>query len=439
MTIVQLCQEQTVLAMEADMRSIIARMGSAIPRIGRRFQIARRGIAVDTSGNFALFAALVMTIVVTGVGASIDFHTAYVQRNKMQQSLDAAVLVGVKKTTLADQKTAIQNVFEANFGTWPGDFNRNLSVVQNSDKSITAVLRQSTTTTFMALAGIRSLDIAVKSSAIALGSDTSGPCIYVLGSSGQDVLINSGANVQSTKCSMDVHSTANPAFIMNSGSTINFTEFCVKGTNYIKNGGTLNNLKTGCSVHADPYAGTLTEPTVSSTCVDSGYYSTSTVTLEPGVHCGTGFNGSPTITFKPGLHIIKGTMIINSGATVIANGVTFYFPDVWSGIQANGGLTFTATAPTSGTYKGILMFEKTSDAANNANKSQYIFNGSKGETLEGIIYLPNRNVTYNSTTSIAEKISMVVNQIILNSASWQLEPYTGTSVSASNAGTRLTE
>ncbi len=70
--------------------------------------------------------------------------------------------------------------------------------------------------------------------------------------------------------------------------------------------------------------------------------------MEPGVHCDTGFNGSPTITFKPGLHIIKGRMIINSGATVNAAGVTFYFPDVNSEIRANGGLTFTASAPTTG-------------------------------------------------------------------------------------------
>ena len=119
------------------------------------------------------------------------------------------------------------------------------------------------------------------------------------------------------------------------------------------------------------------------------------------------------------------------GAKVIANGVTFYFPDTNSEIRANGALTFTGTAPTSGTYKGILMFEKTSDVANNANKTQYIFNGSNGETLEGIIYLPNRNVTYNSTTNVTAKISMVVNQIIFNSANWQIEPYDGGALSAS--------
>ena len=56
-----------------------------------------------------------------------------------------------------------------------------------------------------------------------------------------------------------------------------------------------------------------------------------------------------------------------------------------------------------------------------------------GETLEGIIYLPNRNVTYNSTTNVTAKIAMVVNQIIFNSANWQIEPYDGSASSASSS------
>lgn len=396
-------------------------------------------IVEDRGGNFAVIAAIGFFVLLIAAGAAIDFGLALTERQKMQDALDAGVLAAVRKTDATEQRQEIENIFLANFTGDAVNFTDDLTVTQNADKSVTAVLKLRTRTVFMGIVGIDSVALAVRSSAIAAASDPAGPCIIALGSTGQDVLINSGANVQSSACSFDVHSTANPAFIMNSGSTLSFTEFCVKGTNYIKNGGTLANLKTGCSVHADPYAGTLPEPSVSNTCTTSGYFNSATVSLDPGVHCGTGFNGSPTITFKPGLHIIKGTMIINSGATVIANGVTFYFPDVWSEIRANGALKFTATAPTSGTYKGILMFEKTSDAANNAYKSQYIFNGSNGETLEGIIHLPNRNVTYNSTTNVTAKISLVVNQMIMNSANWRVEPYSGASTSSTSQGARLTQ
>ena len=127
-------------------------------------------------------------------------------------------------------------MFLANFRNSAGiNLANDLSVTQNTDKSITAKLKVRSKTVFMGIAGFPTLPIAVKSTALALASTTTGPCIYVLGSSGQDLLLNGGAGAVSTKCSFHVHSTANPAFIANSGTTLNFTELCVKGTNYIKN------------------------------------------------------------------------------------------------------------------------------------------------------------------------------------------------------------
>src|SRR5947207_1135228 len=104
MTIARLPLSKTMLSMEwADMCSSIASMRLILPGCRSAAGMLCRLLLRNTSGNSSLFAALVMTIVVTGLGASIDFHAAYVQRNKMQQSLDAAVLVAVKKSTLADQ------------------------------------------------------------------------------------------------------------------------------------------------------------------------------------------------------------------------------------------------------------------------------------------------------------------------------------------------
>jgi len=113
--------------------------------------------------------------------------------------------------------------------------------------------------------------------------------------------------------------------------------------------------------------------------------------------------------------------------------VTVYYPDVTSEIRANGALKLTASAPISGAYAGVLMFEKTSDAANNANKQPYIFNGSLCEELTGILHLPNRDVTYNSTTNQSNQVSLVVNSIIINSADWKLSPYDGRSAASGSS------
>lgn len=374
----------------------------------------------DRSGNFGMISALLLPLLLVSAGGAVDLASALSTRTKMQEQLDAAMLAAAQKPTKSEQDAEARRFLQLGTRT-------SFELTVNANGSLTGDYGKVVDNDFLGIIGLYTFSPSVTTTVATIAKQTTGGngCIYALGNVNQAVLINSGANVQSKKCEVHVHSTSNPAFIMNAGASIKTAKFCVKGKNYIQNGGTLTNLKPGCAAEPDPYAGALKEPAVPSNCTTSGPKDGQNITLDPGKHCGTTFNGSPTITFKPGLHIISGRMIINSGATVIANGVTFYFPDVGSEIRANGELKFTATAPTSGTYKGILMFEKTSDANNNANKQQYVFNGSKGEFLKGVIHLPNRDVTYNSTTNQTNTITLVVNTIIMNSANWNIEPFSG--------------
>lgn len=385
----------------------------------------------DRRGNFGIIIALLIPLLILIAGGAVDIVYALGDKTRYQDELDAAMLAAVHEDASQAQFNTAQSYILEFSDTDKTESEllsagMSLAVVKNSDGSLTGTLKMPHPTTFLRIVNLNEIPISVTSTAIKTGgASVAAGCIYALGNTGQAVLINSGANLDAKACEFHVHSTASPAFIMNAGSTIDTAKFCVKGTSYIKNGGTLTNLKVGCDAAADPYKGQIAEPSVPAGCVTQGALSGTSFSLNPGVHCDTTFNGSPSITFKPGLHIIKGRMIINSGSTVIAEGVTFYYPDVYSEIRANGGLKFTASAPTTGEYAGILMFEKTSDAANNANKQQYVFNGSLGETLTGIIHLPNRDATYNSTTNQTSKISLVVNTMIMNSANWNLSPYEG--------------
>lgn len=379
-----------------------------------------------------MLAALMMPVLLVAAGGAVDVSNAFSEKAHLQEKLDAGVIAAAAKGTAEAQRSEIENFF-GDLVDDDGnkiDLRQAVSVSSNTDGSVTGGFQSQFKPTFLPLIGMDTMPISVSSTAIAPKAKASGACIYVLGNKSQAVLINSGANVKAENCGVDVQSVSNPAFIMNSGSTIDTSRFCVKGKQYIKNGGTLTNLQVGCDAAPDPFAGKFTEPKLPATCTNSGTKDGQTVSMKPGMHCDVTFNGSPTITFEPGLHIIKGRMIINSNAKVTAEGVTFYFPDVDSEIRANGGLSFKATAPTSGAYKGILMFEKTSGSAVGSNTRQYIFNGSKGETLEGVIYLPNRDVTYNSTTNQANRIALVVNTMIVNSANWLLRPYDGLESSA---------
>ncbi len=392
-----------------------------------------RKLARDRTGNFAIATAIMLPVMILAGGGAVDASSAYFERSRIQGQLDAAVLAAAGESDSTKRLATAAGFMPARSGS-AGE--NPLIVTNNSDGSVTGTYTYVAQNTFLGIVGLDSFKLVVTATAMATGKSgggegsTGSACIHVLANISQAVLINSGANVKSSKCGVDVLSAANPAFIMNAGAKIETPRFCVRGTNYIRNGGTLTNLQTGCAAAGDPYAGALPEPVLPSKCETSGVPSGTTFTLKPGMHCDVTFNGSPKITFAPGLHIIKGRMIINSGATVNAEGVTFYFPDVNSEIRANGGLTFNASAPLSGIYGGILMFEATSSASNNSNKQQYVFNGSVSETLAGIIYLPNRNVTYNSKTNQTSRINMVVNTMIMNSSNWNIEPYQGGSSSS---------
>jgi Flp pilus assembly protein TadG len=391
-----------------------------------------------TGGNFSLMLALLLPMLALAAGGVMQYMTLLNDRAAIQAALDSGVLKAAALKTEEEQQTAVTKFMSGNWSSISSHTNivqSGIAVKKNADNSLTATFSGTYTPELLKGFGFSAFDITVTSTAIATAqaaatSSASGSCIMVMGNQSQALLVNSGAFITSSTCGIYVNSVQDPAFIMNSGSSLSTTQFCVRGNKYINNGGTITNPVYGCAAQTNPYAGTLPTPTVSSVCETSGWKDGSNFTINPGVHCGTGFNGSPTITFAPGLHIIKDTMIINSGAIVTAKDVTFYFPDANSKIQFNGNVTFKASAPTTGTYAGLLMFENT---ANSSNKTQLVFNGTPDFSLSGIIALPNRDVTFNSTSNLTSSISMVVNTMILNAANWNITSYTSGSSSTSTS------
>lgn len=392
--------------------------------MGRTISILTR-FCGDRSGNFAIYGAISILPLMLAAGLSIDYTEALRRKSDLQNLLDAAVLAGA--VSAENQAAEAREFFIRTAGIANNDLVEFGGSVQLSFDVEGDTLAGAVSTRLDRIFGTtfsgKDIPISVEAAAKMRPKTAQGPCITVLANSSQALLLNSGARIVAPKCEIHVHSTKDPAFIMNAGVNLDIANLCVKGTRFIRNGGTVTKLTTGCQVAADPYAGKIPEPTIPTNCQTSGARDGKSHTLNPGAHCNVNFNGSPTITFKPGLHIIRGSMNINSGSTVIAEGVTFYFADRNSKIQANGALTLRATAPTSGAYADILMFEKTSDAASNPWTQQFVFNGSNSEYLEGVIHLPYRDVTYNSTTNVsANKLSMIVNTLIVNSANWKFGP-----------------
>jgi hypothetical protein len=235
-------------------------------------------------------------------------------------------------------------------------------------------------------------------------------------SGNQSLLVNSGAQVIAPQCEVHVKSTANPAAIFNAGTTLNTKRFCIAGANVIQNSTVTQNLELGCTTVNDIFAGKFAAPSTSCTVSSQNY--SGTVTLNPGVYCGWfNFNGVTDVTFTPGTYVIKNSGWNVAGGSFKGSGVTFFFADT-SKIQFNSGMDTDLTPPTSGPLKSVLFYEAAGLA-----KSNFIFNNAVKNRIEGLIYLPSRNMTFNADSKMAnDRTTLVVHRLIWNNVSLKLQP-----------------
>jgi Flp pilus assembly protein TadG len=391
--------------------------------IFRRFGWVRTliaGFGRSNAGNVAMIFAVAAVPMVGAIGTAVDYAEASDIKSRLQASLDAALLAGSTQATTSQVSTA-SAVFTGDYSGKYGT-TATASFTQNSNGSLSGIASSSVKTSFLSVFGISSLPVSATGTAAMATAATQAKnnvCILLVNAlDSQALLVNSGAVLNAPTCEIDVLSTQSPAAMFN--ATLNVKNICIKGANVTKNGGVTPPATTSCAAISDPFAGTLPAVTVGACNFTNQVYNSGSVTLSPGVYCGsTNFNGSGTLTLNPGLYVIKsGAMIFNSSWTVTGTGVTFYLVDQNATITFNGGVNATLSAPTTGTYANILMFEPA--GLSNTNLP---INGSTGDSFTGLFYLPSRDVTINSVSNVTgNSVTMVFSTLILNSTNWALTP-----------------
>jgi Flp pilus assembly protein TadG len=270
-------------------------------------------------------------------------------------------------------------------------------------------------TMFGAMLGVRNVMLGTRAEAT-LGPPSA--CVTILDSNAsQAFLFNGGATV-SAPCGITVNSNSGTAFEFNGGSlTANYVN--VVGGDMINNGGSGLNatVKTGASAVTDPLA-SLPVPTIGAcgTSTSSPYHGVSygallnsgASTFFPGVYCGgITLNANATATFNPGLYIINGPVVIGASDTVTGSGVTFYFENnSWT---SNGAASMNLTAPTTGTYAGILFFQAHGDT------DTFILDSNTTSVAQGTFYLPDGPLTINGGANLAAYELLDVHDLTVDS------------------------
>jgi Flp pilus assembly protein TadG len=386
--------------------------------------------AGDIRGSIGVIAALTLITLCGLVGLGADVAIWYSNAHRVQTIVETTALSAGRLLSNSSETTSTITAVAKNDALLNGLSSSSDTISVSfgpsgesppSATSVTVTVKRTLPLMFSGLFLHSAPSVTATATATASGPAV---CIYVLAAtSSQALLVNSNFNLDAPNCQIDVASTASPAAIFDSGATLTVQKTCIAGT-ATNNGATVGGLTTGCTTQANPYKGKLTDPTVGGCTVNSANYS-GTVNLSPGTYCGTfNFNGSGTVNLASGLYIFDGTTWnINSGWTITGSGVTFYFVNSSSYVQFNSGVTVSLTAPSSGTYANLLMYEPDGLAT-----SSFAIDGTStsGHALQGIVYLPSRNITFNSTYSgTADAFTLVVNELIFDNnspKSWSITP-----------------
>jgi Flp pilus assembly protein TadG len=364
----------------------------------------------------ALVAVALGLVVLLGIlGLGIDFGYLRYEKGKMQAAADAAAIAGAAEVLYTDVSTAAQAAATADgFTNGTGGVTVTINHPPGSGPNtgnsnyVEAIVAQNQPTFFMKVLGVNSVPLSARS--VALGSSPN--CIYALNTTGDAIDIT----LAIVQVACGVIDDSNLGGLV---AALDATSIGLAGTN----DGLLVSTNPTAQQHipkaADPFA-SLPPPTVGS-CVTHPTQTviTTTTVLNQGTYCGGIKLSGGHATFNPGVYILNGgglSMTSALGGVATGTGVTFYNTGSGAGScntcygPINSFFTFgsSLTAPTTGTYAGILFFQD----RNNPQQANFDADASGGtRTLTGAYYFADATVSFlfnfgNSYTIIdAKRIS----------------------------------
>jgi Flp pilus assembly protein TadG len=283
---------------------------------------------------------------------------------------------------------------------------------------VTAQILQQNPLTFGAVLGGQIMNVGAHATAAVFLSVPQN-CVIALDPSAHGaVTVQGGADVN-VSCGVASNSSASDALAVNGKvSVLNASSIQVVGD--YTGVGTINPTPvTGGAAAADPYAN-LQRPTPSTPCTADPSISGGTVSLNPGTYCGITISGNADVTFNPGTFILLGGGFHagSSNTILTGTGVTFY--NTCSTSPCNGGsagyqpisidgnLTATLSAPTSGSYQGILFYQDPTVQTTSTDQ----ITGNSALRLTGALYFPKSELKFaggsssgGSTMIVADKVT----------------------------------
>ena len=346
----------------------------------------------NTRGTVAVFFAVSIIPVIVAVGSAADYTTASKAMTHLQKTVDAAALAGASSgsTESKERISAARIIFDANLPNEPYAAGLVPDISLRGDE-VTVHISAKVPTDFLGIININEIPVSVTATAVTEGGPPT--CLLALAPDQKDSIRINGslAAIRAAECAVHANSSHYTAMYSNSGVDSTALLFCSVGG---YEGSSFSPLPMeNCPVIEDPFAGMNLPPVGGCEYNDFRLYK-DTVILSPGVYCG-GLTVSSLndVTFNPGIYVIKdGYLSIGSGASVLGEGVLFYFYGAAAGMKIGAKANIDLSAPISGDYAGFLFLQHPDTSPGLFNK----ISGQAGVRLVGTLYFPTQNIVISS-------------------------------------------
>lgn len=383
----------------------------------------------DRSGAAAILTALAMPIVVGFAGLAVEVGLWHSQKRVLQTAADVGVMAAAEIQYMGGDSAAMlsaaQTDIAANGITVSGSGNTVATVTVNyppksgsyagNTKAVEVVLQQPQNLLLSRYFLKNTLKnnngqqtIAVRAVAMTT-SLPGGACLLSLEPATAGILDSGTPNLTLKKCGAASNSSDSSSSMTDKGSakvTADYVHLsgqcstCVIGSNLVTSNYVQNGARTG-----DPYRTMSTPSTSGASQSDPKVKNNDNVTLQPGTYSsGISMTGG-TATFSSGVYVITGSSssLKITGGTATGSNVTFVIANGAS-VDMSGNPNVTFSAPTTGSYAGMLFYGSTASTSNNGIK----FTGTSGLGLNGALYFPKSQVQYSGTTSAGSTCTNIV-------------------------------
>jgi hypothetical protein len=380
-----------------------------------------RRIAHSQSGQVLILTAAMLPLLIGVTGLAVDVGMLYHHKRRMQTAVDAAAMAGASEMM---RNRFTQIVSSGRAGSTTNGFTHGGNTIVNvyhppitgfyvgNTRYVEAQLTQPSPTYFMQVFGWSQVTIAAR--AVAGAGANGSYCVYVLDPSMPSAYEGSHDSKLDANCGVMVNSTNAMGLHTHGNAVIDVAHISVTG-NYAEDGNSSIDPtpNTGVPSEPDPLAW-LPAPAWSgcnhTTWVrESGFH-----TLNPGVYCnGIRLANVARAHMNPGMYIINGggltlekvTQLTGTGVTIYLTGGSSY---AYKGVQLEQNTQIRLSAPTTGTYAGIVFFQ-------DRNASSSVINNFEAQTnsfIEGAMYFSTQILRLHSDTLIDAKYTLIVCRVL---------------------------